>query len=428
MPHRPAPGDKPTCRNRVTLDATVRHHTRMRLRTTPILLAILIATASCGALDTQTGGGDALAATTTAAPPTAPTDPTNATDTPDQTTSAPLATTEQPTTTTAAPPEWIVERTAIFGPGADDWESNFVVPGAVLEHDGMLHMFYVGYDVEGTSVERGAVGHVISGDGVDWARVTPGPLFDAAGLDWTEAGIVPGGAIVEPDGTWVVYFHTTPRSFAWRGGVIGRATAPAPEGPWTVHPEPLVIPGGEGTWDAKGLAHPSVAATDDGYFMYYDAHIDDVDDQPNRRIGMATSSDGIVWEKWNDPATTDEPYAASDPVLGLGGNEAWDALRVQHPTVVRQGDRWVMTYESQHRHPRQPGRVWDFGYALSDDGVTWERAEGNPFFTTIDLYEFVTSSAFVIFEGTGLFYFDAAGSIQSPSNGVFVARHPEPFA
>ncbi len=92
------------------------------------------------------------------------------------------------------------------------------------------------------------------------------------------------------------------------------------------------------------VANPSVVRTDTGYAMYYNG-VASLNDS-HGAIGMATSTDGIHWRKYNNPATTDPLYAKSDPVLLPGASGAWDAQRMVDPNVVRTENGWVMVYLS----------------------------------------------------------------------------------
>ena len=168
-------------------------------------------------------------------------------------------TTSQDTTTTApAQPStpFVGGEEPIFGARTFDWAANFVVPGPIVEHEGLLHMFYVGHALERPNLTRGQVGLATSADGVDWAFMNDQPLFDGTDVAWSEAGVYPTSALVLDDGTWAIWFSVIPRAFSLRAVVIGRATAPGPEGPWTIDPEPTLTGGGEGTWNAKGVTHP----------------------------------------------------------------------------------------------------------------------------------------------------------------------------
>jgi hypothetical protein len=95
----------------------------------------------------------------------------------------------------------------------------------------------------------------------------------------------------------------------------------------------------------------------------------------SQRIGMATSTDGITWTKYDDPATADAPFAESDPVLMPGAADEWDDVFVHQPRVVITPEGWVMSYRSA-----QPGGIdKGYGFATSQDGIVWERYANNPY-------------------------------------------------
>jgi predicted GH43/DUF377 family glycosyl hydrolase len=89
-------------------------------------------------------------------------------------------------------------------------------------------------------------------------------------------------------------------------------------------------------------------------------------------IGMATSADGISWTKYDDPATIDEPFAVSDPVLQPDAD--WESIQVDRPRVVISPDGWVMIYQAGTAVERR-------GLALSRDGIVWQKHPDNPIFT-----------------------------------------------
>ena len=95
------------------------------------------------------------------------------------------------------------------------------------------------------------------------------------------------------------------------------------------------------------------------------------------QTGFATSTDGIHWIKYDDPATTEAPYANSDPVLKLGVSPfAWDHDRTIIPVVRSTETGYEMWYTGlclgitgEH-----------IGYATSDDGISWNKYADNPIF------------------------------------------------
>jgi hypothetical protein len=157
-------------------------------------------------------------------------------------------------------------------------------------------------------------------------------------------------AMVADDSTWVIYFYTD--GAANTSQVIGRATAPGPQGPWTADPEPVLQPGGPGAWDDIQVTRPSVVRTKTGYVMYYEG----LGDLHDFMVGMASSTDGVHWTKYNDPSTTTQPFVESDPVIQPTTDpNKWDAYGVGHPHVQITPDGWVMLYRGGGLGERNTG-------------------------------------------------------------------------
>lgn len=316
---------------------------------------------------------------------------------------------ETTTTTTTVPPGPFVDAgRAFFRAGSADWNNAFIVPGPVLEDDGVYYMFYTGHRLEGAGVDRGTVGYVTSPDGEDWVFGSEEPLFDGAEVDWTGQALYPSSGHVLDDGTWVLWLTADARPFASRGTAIGRATAPGPDGPWVLDAVPSVVPGAEGTWYSKSVGHPSVIRVDDGWRMYFDGFVTDLDTEADRAIGIAESADGVVWE------------VAEDPVFRASA-DGWDMARVMAPSVVATDDGYAMTYMSTWRREGQ-GFLADFGYATSEDGLVWTRGEQNPLLDNTGVIGFITSG-FGSVVGSELFlYFDSAASITSAGSSIVAVR------
>jgi len=308
---------------------------------------------------------------------------------------------------------------AVFAAGPENWHGAFVTPGPVVDHEGVYYMFYTGHMLEAAGVDRGAVGYVTSPDGIFWSFENPNPLFDADEQEWGEAAIQASSAMVLEDGTWVVWFTALPRAFGTRGAAIGRATAPTVDGPWTVDDVPVLLPGGEGTWNEKIVMHPSVVRVGEEWRMYFDGAIDDLDSDRDRAIGMATSTDGLTWTLFNDPATGGL-YELSDPVFFHGADGSWDEFRVLGPSVVQVDGGFVMTYMSTWRlQPAGSGFRSDFGYATSADGITWARSGSNPLIPNKGEFGFITNGFASTVEGQIVLYFDGASSITAPTSASY---------
>jgi hypothetical protein len=252
-------------------------------------------------------------------------------------------------------------------PTFDDWDGRYTDPGAAFYHDGQFHMFRNGFRGWPASVQ---IGYLTSPDGLTWTEASEDPVLMTDDVAFAEVAALASSALVESDGTWVLYFYTWNKG-RLASGAIGRATADNPLGPWTVHPEPVLIPGSSGGWDSLRVTAPSVLPTDDGYVMYYGGANEDT-----MGVGMATSADGVTWTKYDDPATTEAPFAESDPVL-VSNREGYD---FHQPRVESTENGYVMIFrhQPQFSNSAQRGQM-GLGAATSSDGIQWNVVSDEPF-------------------------------------------------
>ena len=257
------------------------------------------------------------------------------------------------------------------------WDDRFTDPGAVIYHDGMFHMFRNGFRAFPAKSE---VGYVTSPDGYTWTKQGDDPIFETKDVPYAKIAMY-ASSVLWQDGCWELYFYTWDSTSFPSSSVIGRITQ-CVAGPaltqWLPEPGPLLKPGAAGDWDDKQVLAPDVLKTESGYVMYYSG----VSASGIQMIGMATSTNGITWTKYNDPATTEKPYADSDPVFQPGEKDAWDAAWVQQPRVFQTADGWLMIYRgvSDSR-----GANMKLGLATSQDGIHWERYAGNPILKPSDI-------------------------------------------
>lgn len=304
----------------------MRQHLAFTSRPATVLVTVALGLAACGG------------ATTTATPPGASGSPMPST---------PPSAAAPATTFSFVSADPVVSREMT---GVDE---AFINPGAVLEHDGMFHMFanlFTGFP--GVS----QIAYLTSPDGESWTLAAPEPVFATDDIDFAATGAHVSAGFVTDDGTWtlVIASFTTlepPR--------LGRATAPAPEGPWTVDPQPILEPGDEGEPDAGGLSWPTVVRTGAGWAMYYTARPEPTGDG---FIAMATSSDGITWTKAEAPA--------------LEAEAEWEDGSLDRPRVAPTDDGFAMVYSGRD--------LTDRGIAFSTDGATWERDGSEPVITQDD--------------------------------------------
>jgi predicted GH43/DUF377 family glycosyl hydrolase len=249
----------------------------------------------------------------------------------------------------------------ILVPGADGaWDADSVRFPHVIYHDSIFHMFYGTFQDFDTPV---AIGYATSEDGITWTKYDANPILEGDGSGFDAFGVTRPAVLIEPDGTWVLYYNGIPAANNVFGQGIGRATADSPTGTWTRGDDPILEAGSSGTWDSRFIFPDSVLQPDDEYIMYYSSAW---------RLGRATSPDGIVWTKYDDPITTDSRFAESDPVLPLGDPGTWDTAIAWTGSVRATDDGYEMFYTGADS--AQGGSNIDIGYATSEDGIVWSKA------------------------------------------------------
>jgi len=169
-----------------------------------------------------------------------------------------------------------------------------------------------------------------SRDGRTW-QVGKTSIFTAPG-DVPPGGVrhIPAAAVQLQDGTWQLYGWATlpgdPQSEeSWR------ASASTPDGPWALATEKVLSPGAPGAWDSQVAAVGAVQRSSNGYALWYEGA--GPGSGVRGDIGYATSSDGLVWQKFDDPTTTSGAFAASDPVMHRGVCGPGTALALYQPQV-----------------------------------------------------------------------------------------------
>ena len=252
------------------------------------LLVLALVVSSCS-------GSDDPAVTTSTADTSEAAVTTSTAESESTTTAAATTQAADETTTTApdlAPEAVFVPWGMVLEVGQQGWEDDYIGPGALIWADGEYHFLYV---AAGTAQVGSAIGYAATSRLEDgFFRRAEEPLLAAADAAYLDGGPIAGNVVIGSDGTWMLFFHTVGLDGRFSSGLIGRATAPGPEGPWTLDAEPALLPGDDGAWDDLSVRDPHVVATDDGYRMYYSGDSGDADARPDRRIGLATSADGVV--------------------------------------------------------------------------------------------------------------------------------------
>lgn len=247
-------------------------------------------------------------------------------------------------------------------------------PGAVIYHDGTFYMFRNDFNGWPAAVD---VYLDTSEDGLTWTAFGDEPILRTADAPFDVTAVLASSAMVMEDGTWVLYLYTFPNATFGAGGAVIRATANTPDGAWTFDADPVLVAGSEGAWDETRVTAPSVIEVNDGYIMFYEGIASGA--RANTGIGMATSTDGITWIKYDNSATTDAAFAESDPVF-TSEDVPWETDAAHQPRVALTPDGIVMMYRTFVGQQQEQ----TIGLAISGDGIDWRPASEEPPLRALD--------------------------------------------
>lgn len=307
----------------------------------------------------------------------------------------------EPSLTPAEGPRLSIDPDRLFNPYSAEpiisAFSTYTDPGAVIYYDGKFHMFNNNF---GSWPARVTVSYYTSEDGFNWTRDASN-VFSEEGIPYAGLAVLASSVIVEDDGTWVLYFYTWEEDSFLARSSVGRATAPAPQGPWTADDAPVLSPGVGDVWDNNQASAPSVTKTGDGYVMYYHGRTQ----SGAAAIGRATSTDGITWIKDGDPVLT-------------AANAGWSAGSVWQPNAILTPDGWVMLYKSGSNNIRG-----DHGLAFSADGIAWEGVQSSPVLVGSDTPDgfsiWFTNLAYA--DGTYYLFYELSRGGNDSNTRIFVA-------
>lgn len=181
---------------------------------------------------------------------------------------------------------------------------------------------------------------------------------------------------------------------------------------WEGNAIPVLEAGPDGTWDQSGVIGPEVLHTGTQYLMYYTGV-----SETTYQIGFATSYSGLTWEKY-----------PGNPVLSVGNPGSWDDKKVWAPAVIHRSSIWEMWYVGYNDVTGS-----QIGYASSQDGLNWVKYWDNPVFSPGLFHEWESSgllSPFITFED-GIYHMwysnDPNGYIgyAISSDGIHWERYPD---
>ena len=187
------------------------------------------------------------------------------------------------------------------------------------------------------------MGFATSVDGYHFTKYRGNPILEGDKKGFDAFGVAQA-QVLKADTGWILYFNA--REIAGFSSVpsFGRATAPSLYGHWTKSKIPVLTAGKPCKWDSD-FTYPGTVMKleDNSYIMYYSGG-EDIASQKNFYTGLATSKDGLIWKKQNNPSSQQHPFADSDPVLMTGNPGEWDANILLSCMVLKYPEGFGMYY------------------------------------------------------------------------------------
>lgn len=154
----------------------------------------------------------------------------------------------------------------IFGPGTAAWEAAGPYSASVVPKQGGYKMWYDGYNLP---ITMSKIGYAESSDGVNWIRDTVNnPVLSVGGPgQWDDAIVGQPNVVGIGDSLYMWYVGNQGGSGGWTGLAVSKNGITN----WTRCPSnPVLVPGGAGTWDAQRTCVGTLLRVGDTLHMWYD--------------------------------------------------------------------------------------------------------------------------------------------------------------
>jgi predicted GH43/DUF377 family glycosyl hydrolase len=278
--------------------------------------------------------------------------------------------------------EWRAESVPVLkrSPGWDGVDA--LNPVVIVGRDGRLVNFYSGFD--GRTWHTGLA---TSSDGLNWKK--EGRVLSPDPQTWEGGYIAANGTARLVNGEYLYWYQ------AGEMGHTRIGLARSRDGrTWVKEPMPVLELGPRGAWDEVSIGDPDVILVDGTYYLYYLGQ----DRARQQRLGVARSTDGVVWTKLR-----------ANPVLELGEMSHFDERGLGEPAVWRHNGYWMLYTGRDAKEERR------MGLAFSRDGVTWRKLSSPVIAGDQTWNSHVVCDASVLLDGDKVRVWFGGGNVAHPA-------------
>ncbi len=228
--------------------------------------------------------------------------------------------------------------------GSGTWNPNGAELGPIIMENDTYKMLFIGH---GATAASTGFGYAESSDGVHWSLSPLNPVLTAGTAGSWDERLDEIVALIHDGSQYKMWYE----GYTSGGGPTRLGYATSPDGlTWTKDAaNPLLGPGGPGSWDQNDTTWFRMAKTSTGYLLAYTGY----DAHP--QIGIATSPDGIAWTK-----------AAGNPVIHFGPAGSFYQTAVSVMDLEYDGSIYKMMLWGANA-----ADAIQLGQAYSAVGLTW---------------------------------------------------------
>lgn len=210
------------------------------------------------------------------------------------------------------------------------WNAGGVSAPALVRHDGQWWLFFDGFPEPGYEQGRSGIGAATSTDLRTWRQLPQNPLMrpnDNPGT-WDAQNLYQC-FVLRRDNRWWMYYNARNNGGIEQIGLAHSNDLLA----WTNHPDnPLLTNGPWGeSLDFVIAADPWIIRRGGRWNMFYFGY-----DGTHARELLATSTDGIAWEKW-----------PGNPVIDVGPAGTYDEGHAHKPCIIEHKGVWYHFYVAE---------------------------------------------------------------------------------